>query len=220
MANSTLISPTEVIAKGHFGHNYDSLLLCSHIVIAEEKFLRSADACFGDKLYLQLLADTVSYTDFDATVSYAVGHCVIYEGRLYRCVVAAAGSLPSDAAYWAGTYKFATPLFQLLWDSYLWQYLALGVQHASTFKSAYRSSSKGIVRLEAEHVRAAEYAGIKALKEELLDNMGVLKAAMHRFLAAHQSAFPSYVAVQECSSGNKPGTTAGIGLFVRSNDGP
>ena len=215
MMSRTLISPVEVVAKGHFEHNYDSKILCSHISIAEEKFLRSEDSCFGEKMYQQLLNDMVLYQDYDLGVHYSVGDNVIFDGVLYTNILSSIGILPVDSSAWSVLNKFETPIHQILWDEYLWHYLALAVQHTATFKTAYRSSSKGIVRLEADFVKAAEYAGVKALKEELLDNMVVLKSAMHRFLIENKAYFPSCLGNISCTSKHSSISNAGIGLFVR-----
>jgi len=100
MAVKTLISPIEVIDKGHFEHNYDSKLLCSHISIAEEKFLKSADACFGEKLYNLLLNDVINFQDYDNGITYSIGDYIIYEGKFYKCIQSSLSILPGDNTYW------------------------------------------------------------------------------------------------------------------------
>ena len=155
---NVLITPVEVIEKGAFDRNMDPLLIEPFIQLAEYRHLASHNSFFGMELYKLLLQDGVSYANYRSTSIYAVDAVVIYGGKYYKCTVAGTtGILPTVSANWVPVSKFANPEYQKLWDLHLWKYIAFAVQHNSTFKNSYRSTSKGVMRNEGETSKPAAF---------------------------------------------------------------
>lgn len=218
MAIKTLISPNEVIRKAHVDHNFDPNLICSHITKAEYRFLEDDKGCFGSDFYAALLADAVDFVDYDSTVTYAINTIVIYDGKYYKCLAnGTINIVPTNTGSWVKVNKFATAAYQTLWEDFLWEYLSIAVQHTSTFKSAYRSTNQGIMRNETQSSKPAEFAGVKALKDELLDDVRVLEARMDKFLRANATDYPLYKGNLESCGDNscKKSSSSSIGLYLK-----
>lgn len=213
-----LITPTEVIAKGHFDHNFDPKLVCSHISKAEFRFLEDEDSCFGPGFYEEIKSHLVSFVDYDSTISYSINQVVIYDGNYYKCKAnGTVGFEPTDLIKWDLVSKFDNSDIQQLWDNHLWEYLALAVQHTSTFKNAYRTTSKGVMRNESDFAKPAEFSGVKALKDELMSDVDVLFKKMDSFLRKNKAKYPLYKGNMGCAvECNVSNTGSDIGLFLKS----
>lgn len=208
-----LISPTEVIARGQFDQNMDPNLLKPYTALAEYRHLAAVNTFFGKEFYDALLADLVIYTEYDSTVTYALNAIVIYDGQYYKCTVNnTEGVEPTDTANWVAASKFTTTEYQTLWEEHLWQYLALAVQHASTFRNAYRSTSSGVVRNERDFSKPAEYSGVKAVKDELMADIEILREKMDDFLRTQKDDYPLYLG-NKCGNTQKPANS--IGLYLK-----
>jgi hypothetical protein len=212
----TLITPIEVIAKANVDHNFDTKIVCSHIANVEFRYLSSPKGCFGDDFYNALVADVVDYIDYDSTVTYALDDIVIYGGAYYKCLAnGTIGFEPTNIAKWVKVSKFTNSDYQELWDNHLWDFMAIATQHASTFGNAYRSTSKGIMRNDSDNSKPAEYAGVKALKDELMSTIMLVQERMDIYLKNNKDKFPLYKCNSECApSGNKQSGT--IGLYLKS----
>ena len=211
-----LITPIEVIKKGSFDHNFDPNLVCPHISKVEFRFLEDEQSCFGKAFFDFIVGKLVEYTDYDSTVTYAINTVVIYDGKYYKCKAnGTIGFPPSNATKWDPVTKFTDADIQKLWDDHLWEYLALAVQHASTFKNAYRTTSKGIMRNETDNSKPAEFSGVKSLKDELMADVELLGRKMDAFLRANKDKYPLYKGNATCGNEceKKPSS---IGLYLKS----
>ncbi len=190
---TTLITPTEVIAKGKFDQNFDPNLIEPFISLAEYRYLSARESFIGKDFYEALKSDVIPYADYSVATTYNSGDTVIYEGKYYSCLINGTFSiLPGSSTHWGQVAKFTTPDNQMLWELYLQEYIAIAVQHSSTYKNAFRSTSKGIMRNESEFSKPAEYGAVKALKDELMSDLMVLQDGMLSFLVANADKYPAF----------------------------
>ncbi len=208
-----LITPVEVIAKAHVDHNMDPKVFCSHIVVAETK-LSDADAAFGTELYDEIVADLISFTDYDSTSVYDTDDKVLFQGKYFKALAdGTTNILPTVGASWAVVDKFTTAKYQTLWDKHLWMILALMVQHTSTFTNSVRTTAQGEVVNSTNNSEGASFNSVKAKKEELSDNIRILEKGMDAFLIKNKTDYPLYKGNKDC--GAKRDSRPSLGVYLK-----
>lgn len=211
--SSTLITPSEVIDKGRFDQNFDPNLIEPFISIAEYRYLASHESHFGKALYEALLQDIILHSEYSSSVIYNIGDVVVFDGKYFVCITnGITGQPPIASLNWQPTSKFNNSNNQVLWSLYLQEFIALAVQHGSTYKNAFRTTSKGIMRNEGEYSKPAEYSEVKALKDELMADLDVLREKMMTFLQENKSNYPAFKS-SNCSESIKQ--HSGIGLYLK-----
>jgi len=203
-----LITPIEVAAKAPVDPNYDSGLFEPYIDIAEIKLL--TECCFGDEFYQDLVCDIVSNEGaWDVCTTYDTDDVVIFGCNYYIALSdGIIGEPPTNTTCWAITQKFNNAAYQDLWDKYLLKYMAFSVLHCSG-GSAYRFSTQGVMRNNANHSEPVDKDGLLQAMKMLTDSTEALRQGMHVYLIRVNEAkdinnpelFPLYPPNEGCSTG-------------------
>lgn len=212
----TLITTSEVISHLPSDESLNAKFFAPHIAKTEFNFLSDDEnGCLGKDFYDALIADARVFVQYDNTVPYPIAKVVIYESKLYEAVVENTGVVPfpNDPLKWKLVNKFATVAYQTLWDEYLCELLALAVAQASVFKSSFRITNKGVMRLSADNAEAASLDGVKLLKDELMSDTNILFKRMDQFLKKEKTTYTLYKANIACDT-SCDDVDAPLGVYV------
>lgn len=208
-----LITPVEVIAKAHVDNNMDPKVFTSHIQIAICK-LGDVDGCLGHDYVASLFADARDFVDYETAAIYSAGDVVVYGGKYYTAINnGTTGIIPTNTGSWTLVDKFQTPANQLLWDTFLWQILALMVQHTSLFTNSIRTTSQGEMKNNTGNSAGADFKDVKAKKDEIADNIRVLEKAMLVYMQQHKDEYPLWAA-SRCND-TKCDKRPSMGVFLK-----
>jgi|GEM_PF-5475840 len=209
-------TPIEVITGGAFDKNFDPNLIAPFIKNAEYRHLASEESFFGESFYDALLADLRDFVVYKSDVEFDEDDVVLYNGIYYKCLVdGTTGVSPADVSKWEVISKFQTAKYQTLWNNHMQEFISFAVQHASTFKNAYRSTSKGIMRNEDASSKPAEYAGVKGLKDEIMAELMIVRERMDKFLRKYKTDYPLYKGNTTCTTSE---TKTTIGLYLKKTN--
>lgn len=213
---NAIITPIEVIAKAGYEKNFDPNIVKNYIHNAEYRHLAKEDSFFGASFYQALVDDLIVFSVWKSDIIYNENDCVLYGSFYFKCLVNnTTGATPADTNNWQPTNKFQTPKYQELWDYALHEFLALVVRHSSTFKNAYRETSKGVMRNEDQSSKPAEFAGVKMLKDELMADLNIVRDRMDKFLRKNANTYPLYKGNSICS--REINRSNSFGLYIKKD---
>lgn len=206
-ADTTLITPYEVIQFAPSAAHADTMTKRTHIVSKEEKLFND---CFGYDFYLKLIADLIdypsdSYSDFSKHVSYNVDDVVLFEGQLYKAIQEqASGNIQSvnNKLYWSIAPKFNNVKYQFLWIRYLRELLAWNVVHTSALYTMIQLTGIGLQKKKTENSDSIDLKELAHYKAEVTGDIMDIISNMETYILRNKEDFKDYKAVKELCADN------------------
>jgi len=204
MSNTLLTAREAVELSPSDAHSYVAER-CRHIPFVEEELFND---CFGWSFYEALISDLVDYSaavKFSETAEYSVGAFVEHAGCVYEVLVdtGITGQPIANPTYFRKAPKFTTEANQTLWDKYLGGIIAFRVMQGGIMYRSVKDTAKGVVKaFDPDGSRPATQGEVRAVKEELGDDIQRMIKAMTAYIARNAGSYPLYKAgVGDCEDG-------------------